>query len=51
MTPTYLTTAEAAAYLRYRTPAGIRAAVMRGELAPIASDRAEPFFFLGAREN
>ena len=30
----YITTAEAAVYLRYRTPAGIRAAVARGELKP-----------------
>src|SRR5215468_9139855 len=30
----YLTTAEAAWYLRYRTAAGVRTAVMRGELVP-----------------
>ncbi|MDQ3370154.1 MAG: helix-turn-helix domain-containing protein, partial [Myxococcota bacterium] len=30
----YLTTAEAAVYLRYRTASGIRTAVARGELTP-----------------
>src|SRR5436305_5024785 len=32
-----LTTAEAAAYLRFRSSSGIRTAVMRGELRPVGA--------------
>src|ERR1043166_1748432 len=35
--PTLLTTAEAAAYLRFRSSSGIRTAVMRGELHPVGA--------------
>ena len=33
----YLTTAEAAAYLRFRSTSGVRSAVARGELIPSLS--------------
>src|ERR1044071_7828659 len=35
--PTLLTTAEAAAYLRFRSSSGIRTAVLRGELRPVGA--------------
>src|ERR1700710_2954094 len=37
--PRYMTTAEAARYLRFRSTSGIRTAVLRGELHPAGAGR------------
>ena len=44
----YLTTAEAAAYLRFRTAAGVRAAVRRGDLVPCGIGPRGTYLFLQA---